>query len=185
MKIENILQKIPFEKDLILNVYYYGSHLWKYATKYSDIDLIIVIKNRLKYDNFKQCMHVDNYDMQIYDDDTFQKALDDNLFLPILTQLYKECILKESKKFKCILKTANLKKSLIDEINRDILFANKLVTKNMVDKANNTLKHSIRMAHIGLKIINKEPIDVSSESFETYEQGVIIINKLLTEINRK
>jgi hypothetical protein len=55
----------------------------------------------------------------------------------------------------------------------------------MVDKANNTLKHSIRMAHIGLKIINKEPIDVSSESFETYEQGVIIINKLLTEINRK
>ncbi len=88
--IDTILPKIPFDKDLILNVYYYGSHLWKYATKYSDIDLIIVIKNRPKYDNFKQCMHIDNYNMQIYDEDHFQKALNSHIFLPLLTQLYKE-----------------------------------------------------------------------------------------------
>lgn len=184
MNIATILEKIPFDKNLILNVYYYGSHLWGYASTDSDVDLIVVIKNRTKNSNFKQCLHVDKFDMQIYDEDEFTQALSTCKFFPLLTQFYSKCKLQEKRIFKLDKKMVNLKKSISDEINRDIFFADKLYKKKQIEKATKTLRHSIRMANIAVQIMKNEEIAICSQDELlklNYEKGIDTLKQILNK----
>jgi len=184
MDISTIINKIPFDKDSILNIYYYGSQLWGYATADSDVDLIIIIKNRAKYPNFKQCLHIDKFDMQLYDEEQFVQELNACKFFPILTQLYPKCKLQEKKLFKLNKKIINFKKSICDEIYRDIVFADKLFKKKQSDKAIKTLKHSIRMANIAVQIMNKEEIIIYSQDELTTLNYEEILDRLKQLLNK-
>jgi hypothetical protein len=150
--------KLKISMSNILNIYIYGSRLWNPSAvnSKSDIDVIIIVNLKIG----KMCTHVDNIDATIYDVTTFATELNDNKFIPIVTQFLPQCKLQEKHKFKITINKRKLAKSVSDEIGRDIALYKKLIGKQNDMLANKVLKCSLRMAHICNDILNGNEIDL-------------------------
>lgn len=157
MNLDYIIKNLSLSKDLVLNVYFYGSHLWNYATAKSDFDVIIVLKNT-RGTIGKQCVHAANIDAILYDEKTFEEELNNNKFLAVLTQLIPECIIIEKKKFKININKKIFASNVINEIDRDMAFSEKLLSKDKNEHAKKVLIHSLRMACITLNILKSNKI---------------------------
>jgi len=83
LSINYICNKLKLYINSIVSAYIYDSYSWNTNNSNSYYDLIIIfndVKNKL-------CVYKDNIDATTYDITTFQNELNENKFVPVITQL--------------------------------------------------------------------------------------------------
>jgi predicted nucleotidyltransferase len=161
ISIDKIVRKLGLNDKDVLNIYMYGSRLWGYSTDKSDFDIIMIV-NHKGYG--KRGVHIDDVDATIYDKESFIEELNNNTFLPIVTQIMPVCIIREKLKLKYKFDKDSFIKRVVDEITRDVNFSEKMFNKGKFDNAKKTVIHSLRMVGIAKNILDGSKIIIPSQT---------------------
>lgn len=180
--LDKIKQIVKLTDDEIINVYLYGSHVYKTNHVKSDYDLMVVIDNKLIHLNDKEFKSHDGLiNLHLETVDTFQSHLLDMkikelelYFLPL------EFIIKESIKFRFKLDISKLRCEISSKSNNswakahkklDILYEDDYIGLKSLYHSFRILAFGIQMAKYGKIIDFEDTKDIYFEIMQLYSKG--------------
>lgn len=169
LSLEEVLQISKTNFENVLNLYYYGSKVYKTNSENSDHDFIAVVKEK-----FKEQFLSDEIDIIFYTVEEFQLLIDVHE-ISVLECLFldKTFILKDCHKFYFKLDLQKLRHSISKKSsNSFVKFKKKLIIKEDFDLncSRKSLFHSIRIVEFGIQIAKHSCIIDYTSLQDIYEQ---------------
>eukprot|EP00455_Lapot_gusevi_P043646 TRINITY_DN5336_c0_g1_i9.p1 TRINITY_DN5336_c0_g1~~TRINITY_DN5336_c0_g1_i9.p1 ORF type:complete len:197 (+),score=29.08 TRINITY_DN5336_c0_g1_i9:478-1068(+) len=156
-----LLQALQLQSDQVLNIYVYGSRLWRTAAADSDWDFLIVTRGAASKST---CHSGSLIDAVVMGEDEYTQHLQQHRFLPLITMyLPSEAVWRQRLKPQDVVgRRVNhdkLRAAVLEESDRDMKFAEKLFRKSNVAKGKKVLSHCVRMVALTRQILQRGTIE--------------------------